>query len=591
MSRFILICIFILLNINESNIVGVDVNPASETNSYQKFSEKCDKEFEIYKNKNQISRDTLYGKSLFCAADIIENALTEENRQKILSEILDRKEAKNSTTTVMGDVQAFLIYYSKQNNREAVINILSQKCPDKIGLATDIEYFLVDRTKFEDPFFLFVEAFRKSTDVENRKRLADIIRRAFLSNDNDDAYIVEKSAKWYMENKKNLTVNQEYTNNSLVRYAPLFILKSNIKASNVVDGNSAPAASTNIPLTVNAGKSAEIKSKFTVRKKYGQTKQTDVERLCLNGKIKTFIVMRYEVTYSSGNPVKNAQSKYIYKYDDNGSLIETEKCEFRWGKSNKYGYKYKYDDKKNELEALRYNGDGVLSKKDIYKYDDKNHKVEAEKYETDGTLSERYIYKYDDKGNKIEDAAYKGDGGLIWKHIYKYDDNDNELEDAAYKEDGTLRYKNISKYDSNGNRVEYTAYKGDGGITWKHICKYDADGNEVEEVKYKEAGIFDTKSIFKYDGKGNKIEEAMYDSSGHLGWKHIYKYSNKGEMIEDASYAHDGVLRHKSLYKYDDKGNKIEVAGYEAKEEFGQTVEKMTSLSENQYTYYDSSAK
>jgi hypothetical protein len=99
----------------------------------------------------------------------------------------------------MGDVQAFIIYYSKQNNREAVINILSQKCPDRIGLATNIEYFLVDRTKFEDPFLLLVEACRKSTDAKNKKRLADIIRRAFLSDDNDDAYIVEKSAKWYME--------------------------------------------------------------------------------------------------------------------------------------------------------------------------------------------------------------------------------------------------------------------------------------------------------------------------------------------------------------------------------------------------------
>lgn len=107
MSRFTLICIFILLNINGSNIVGGDVNPASEINSYQKFSEKRDKEFEIYKKEKQINTDFLYGESLFFAAGIIENALTEENRQKVLSEILDRKEAKNSTTTVMGGVQAF----------------------------------------------------------------------------------------------------------------------------------------------------------------------------------------------------------------------------------------------------------------------------------------------------------------------------------------------------------------------------------------------------------------------------------------------------------------------------------------------------
>jgi len=62
-------------------------------------------------------------------------------------------------------------------------------------------------------------------------------------------------------------------------------------------------------------------------------------------------------------------------------------------------------------------------------------------------------------------------------------------------------------------------------------------------------------------------------------------------MIEDASYSHDGALCNRWLYKYDDKGNELEAAAYEAKKEFGQIVEKMTSLSENQYTYYDSPAK
>jgi len=221
---FFLFSLFALLSICASNIFSSDKIGENEIVSYQDLIAVFNKEFESYKKEKQIKEDALYSESIFFLADIISNLVTEKNRQKILNEILNRKDEKKSAKTAKGTIQAFLIYYSQQNNKDVVLNILSKKCPSRIGIAP-VELFLVSDTKIKDSFFLFIEAYKKSTDEENKRVLAAIIRRSLISNNEDDISLVTNAEKWYIEHMNKLKVNGEYIrNNSLLHHIPLFII-------------------------------------------------------------------------------------------------------------------------------------------------------------------------------------------------------------------------------------------------------------------------------------------------------------------------------------------------------------------------------
>ncbi len=156
---------------------------------------------------------------------------------------------------------------------------------------------------------------------------------------------------------------------------------------------------------------------------------------------------------------------------------------------------YKYDDKGNRTERLTYYGaHGTLSSKYSYKYDNNGKLIEVEVSTDIGAWSE--IFKYDDKGNNLERGCYNSNGTLTEKRTYKYDDNGNLIEETQYikksifADKGKSDYtsKSIFKYDDNSNRIEETFYVAND-LTSKSICKYDDNGNRVEEAKYNDKGI------------------------------------------------------------------------------------------------------
>lgn len=202
-----------------SNDKDIEIN----ISNYTQLMDYLHKQDDII-NKHDIKNR--YGAGLILLEGIIEK-LTEQNRQNILDEIYVQKIEKS-----MYAIQAFILYYSKMNNRTMVMNILSNKCPKNIFLTTDIEFFLIKDTSFEHPFLMLIQSYKDSKSAENKASIAKIIRRSLIAMNvtgENDYQLVDNAEKWYETNKTNLSPNPEYVYDKpqkiIFHSVPLFIYK------------------------------------------------------------------------------------------------------------------------------------------------------------------------------------------------------------------------------------------------------------------------------------------------------------------------------------------------------------------------------
>lgn len=230
--------------------------------------------------------------------------------------------------------------------------------------------------------------------------------------------------------------------------------------------------------------------------------------------------------------IGNLDSKWIYKYDENGNCIEN------------YSYEYKNPSKKdqNDSDFTNIDEEGRHYKERLVKkwtptYDANGKIVEWSICEYTGKhLKKKHLtketIKYDNQGNVVE---RKSNGKLGNKHTFKYDDHGNMIE-KSFESGGKLRRKYIYKFDNNGNLTNEKEYM------------YFQQKDKVESTKFS-----------KYDKKGNKIESKEFFSSGGHPLIKTYKYDENGNLIEVGVDNRDlGNIKYKESYKYDEKGNKTE---------------------------------
>jgi len=184
-----------------------------------------------------------------------------------------------------------------------------------------------------------------------------------------------------------------------------------------------------------------------------------------------------------GNVVKqtslNDTNEYVFKYDNNDSIIEKI--------DNSFGTKSKYS----------FNVNGLL--------------IERKEFDDKGKLDIREQYKYDEAGNKTEEIYYHK-GVKITSTRYIYDDANNLIrEDENWKNSGwkkKVEYEN----DNIGNWIKKTNFdeEGNASYTFRKIEYYSED-----ELKSKEQFDFTTK-FGSSQSEDNKKEE-MSNSSNSYG--------------------------------------------------------------------------
>ncbi|WP_136669259.1 hypothetical protein [Flavobacterium sp. H122] len=235
--------------------------------------------------------------------------------------------------------------------------------------------------------------------------------------------------------------------------------------------------------------------------------KNDLQKLKLNGNVKTLLVNCYTITFEDGKIIKEKNN-----IDDSDNPDADNKCTFNesgfiLSKSTPYkdiDYSYDKNDKlvkiitEGDTVNYKYNSNGYVTterKHDLYEkyfltkvkyYDlkanlvkeihfnesDKNNLIMDSKYEYDEfnnviKIDDRKIYKnqYDDKGNlTAKNLYYRNENNILEKDLietyhFKYDNNSNltdvsNFDDSNYKIHNKENIRITYRYDENSNVIE-----------------------------------------------------------------------------------------------------------------------------------------
>ncbi|SDI66033.1 hypothetical protein [Winogradskyella thalassocola] len=283
-----------------------------------------------------------------------------------------------------------------------------------------------------------------------------------------------------------------------------------------------------------------------------QKRKTDVDRLQLNGKVKSYLETIRRSSNELNDTIKTTfkeQHRELILFDKNGNIIE--KVSFK-----KNGERYKkwisvYNDKGDEIEKLEI------------------------KYPND-TLK-RWTAKYDNTGNKIESLIYDSKDSILshTKSTYNELNKETELIILKSKKVKNQLVKVGYEYDKYDNEVKTTRIYADKSKT-EWFTKYDSFGNETEWTVYDRMGNLERKDTtnYTYYNNNNIKEEKSYSSNDIPGVYGISKYGENGDEIEYVEYLNDSITS-KEIYIYDNNSGQI-TKYYDSNGEIEKTI-KLTS--------------
>jgi len=285
---------------------------------------------------------------------------------------------------------------------------------------------------------------------------------------------------------------------------------------------------------------------------------TDLERLNLEGSVKSVYEVKHLATKKFGEVVKKVErddepweSANQIKFNTDGNKIE--EIWYRSNRSISYRDTFIYNSNGKLSEVNNFRDNDSLSSSRVISYNEQGSISEIIYYDSDNSIYESYEYVYDENNLKIEMNIFSGDKELIEKTKYTYYNNNNLHEAYVYNADGSLYEKIVHHYNDDAEFTKLEIYNSENELYYTHNVKYDDNSNVLETVTNQEMSarvsednrylILDSYTItrresFEYNNSGfvKKIEKYRSDEKSETFETHKFTYDQNNNWIRKIEY-------------------------------------------------------
>ena len=183
-------------------------------------------------------------------------------------------------------------------------------------------------------------------------------------------------------------------------------------------------------------------------------------------------------------------------------------------------------------EKTYYDCDGDLRKKSVYEYDSDNLLSNITFYEVDwrhpnGSLDSKEVYQYNEKRQLVQLIRYDSDGVEILKHISEWEGK-NKVKDMYYYNELLSRVQ-VNEY--NGNSIVKSVVTDSDG---KEIERLEHEDNRLSKWVQE-----DYTATYRYNDKGlccatenGRLSGVYFTSSEGKSFIYEYEYDQKGNWIK-----------------------------------------------------------
>lgn len=240
----------------------------------------------------------------------------------------------------------------------------------------------------------------------------------------------------------------------------------------------------------------------------------------------------------------------VFTYDDSLRLVlEKKSVNNDWTETRTY----KYDNAAGTRECIIKVSSGAVTGRLVTRYDEKGREVYNQSFGRDPgqNMVVTYEYQSDDFGNWIrKDESIDGEKDRIIKRVIDYGTEDTDRKKLALK--GNVKSLRQTSYVAIPRGEEILRGKKQGEFV---DYLFDKEGRIVSETAYSETGVMRQRTDREYDEEGRLAKETYVAPSGKMQSYALYTYGKDKRLKAKTVYHTDNMPESKTIYRYDAEGN------------------------------------